>query len=75
METPNKLLEFTENSIKDISLKEVLSIDENYDIEEGAKIMVHANVSALLVVDDDNNYVGTLSQTDILRYAIKENIL
>jgi len=75
METPNKLLEGTENSIKDISLKEVLSIDENYDIEEGAKIMVHANVSALLVVDDDNNYVGTLSQTDILRYAIKENIL
>ncbi|ABR56312.1 CBS domain-containing protein [Methanococcus aeolicus] len=71
----NELLDIMANNIKNISLKEVLTINENHDIKEGAKIMVHAGVSALLVIDDNNNFVGTISQTDILRYTIKENIL
>jgi len=34
--------------------------------------MIHADVSALLVVDDEDNPVGVISQTDVLRSIIKE---
>ncbi|WP_083809488.1 CBS domain-containing protein [Methanotorris igneus] len=33
--------------------------------------MIHADVSALLVVDSEENPVGVVSQTDILRAFIK----
>ena len=63
----------TSKNIGSIAKKEILKINQNEDIIEGAKIMVHGDVSALLVVDDNNNPVGVLSQTDLLRSIIKES--
>ncbi|WP_421078120.1 CBS domain-containing protein [Methanothermococcus sp. Ax23] len=60
------------SKIEDIATKEILKINENEDIKDVAKIMVHADVSAILVVDNDDNPVGVISQTDILRSIVKE---
>jgi predicted transcriptional regulator len=60
------------SKIEDIATKEILKINENEDIKDVAKIMVHADVSAILVVDDGDNPVGVISQTDILRSIVKE---
>ena len=67
----HELLNMNEN-IKRIAMKDVLKINENENIKDAAKIMIHADVSALLVVDDEDNPVGVISQTDVLRSVIKE---
>ena len=66
-----ELMNINEN-IKNIAVKEILKINENENIKDAAKIMIHADVSALLVVDDEDNPVGVISQTDVLRSIIKE---
>ncbi|EHP86073.1 CBS domain-containing protein [Methanotorris formicicus] len=66
------LFELIETKIGDIATKNILKIREDDDIKDAAKIMVHADVSALLVVDNQENPVGVVSQTDILRVFIKE---
>ncbi|MDK2791010.1 MAG: hypothetical protein PWP15_1519 [Methanothermococcus sp.] len=66
------LFELMDIKVKDVALKEILKINENDDVKDAAQIMVHADVSALLVVNDKNKPVGVVSQTDILRTVVKE---
>ncbi|AEH06414.1 CBS domain-containing protein [Methanothermococcus okinawensis] len=60
--------------IGNIATKEILKINENDDIKDAAKIMVHADITALLVVDNNGACVGVISQTDILRVIVKNNL-
>jgi len=65
------VFELMDTTLKDVSTKEILTINEDADIKHAAQIMLHADVSALLVIDDDKNAIGVVSQTDILRALVK----
>lgn len=66
------LFELMDIKVKEVALKEILKINENDNIKDAAQIMIHADISALLVVNDKNEPVGVVSQTDILRAVVKE---
>ena len=65
------VFELMDISLEDVSTKEILTIDENADIKHAAQIMLHADVSGLLVIDEKTDAVGVISQTDILRSLVK----
>ncbi|MBM7408940.1 CBS domain-containing protein [Methanococcus maripaludis] len=65
------VFELMDVTLKDVSTKEILTIDENADVAHAAQMMLHADVSGLLVIDEQKNAVGVISQTDILRALVK----
>lgn len=54
-------------------MKEPVTINYKEDIEKALGLMRFKGVSRLIVVDDDNNAVGILSISDIIRFFSEEN--
>ena len=60
--------------ISDIMTEEVITIDSNNAIEDAANLMVRADVSGLLVLED-NKPVGVITKTDICRMVAAEMLV
>ncbi len=57
--------------ISDIMTENVITIDSNNAIEDAANLMLRADVSGLLVLED-NKPVGVITKTDICRMVAAE---
>jgi len=57
--------------ISDIMSEDVMTIDANNEIEDAANLMVRADVSGLLVLENENP-VGVITKTDICRMVAAE---
>ncbi len=53
----------------------VVTVNENAKIQEAIELISKHKFSGLLVTDNDENLVGILSETDILKYSHKDNIV
>ena len=60
--------------ISDIMTEDVITIDSNNGIEDAANLMVRADVSGLLVLED-NKPVGVITKTDICRMVAAEMLV
>ena len=60
--------------ISDIMTEDVITIDSNNAIEDAANLMVRADVSGLLVLED-NKPVGVITKTDICRMVAAEMLV
>lgn len=58
-------------TISDIMSEDVITIDANNEIEDAANLMVRADVSGLLVLENENP-VGVITKTDICRMVAAE---
>jgi len=52
---------------RDVMTKDVCSIGPQAGVEEIAKLLVERNISAVVVVDDDRQVVGLVSEGDLMR--------
>jgi CBS domain-containing protein len=50
--------------IKEVMIKDVLSVKENTPISEIAKIMLENKIHAVPVVDEENKVLGIITETD-----------
>ena len=60
----------SETKIKDIMTSHPLTLRENDSVEKAAVIMLENRISGLPVVNDQNQVVGVITQTDILKVMI-----
>ena len=60
--------------ISDIMTEDVITIDSDNAIEDAANLMVRADVSGLLVLED-NKPVGVITKTDICRMVAAEMLV
>ncbi len=58
-------------NISEIMVEDVITIDVNDGIEDAANLMLRADISGLLVLDD-NKPVGVITKTDICRMVAAE---
>jgi predicted transcriptional regulator len=58
--------------IKDVMKVRVPRIRQDSDIHHAAEIVALSGVSYLMVVDDDDKFIGVLSEGDILRTALPD---
>lgn len=56
--------------VKEIMSKKPVTIPINFTIEETATILLEHNISGAPVVDNDNQVVGIITQTDIFKVII-----
>lgn len=61
-----------QTQINDVMTARPVRINENSNILHAAEIVALSRVSYLMVVDDDDNFVGVLSEGDILRAALPD---
>ena len=66
--------EITTLKISDIMSEDVMTIDSHNGIEDAANLMVRADVSGLLVLEDDKP-VGVITKTDICRMVAAELLI
>jgi CBS domain-containing protein len=55
--------------ISEIMTKDPITIRDNTDIDEAARIMIERNIRRLIVVNYDRRVVGIISSRDILKVA------
>lgn len=60
------------SQVKDVMTVRTIRIRQNSDIYHAAEIVALSGVSDLMVVDDDDNFMGVLSEGDILRTALPD---
>jgi len=60
--------------ISDIMTEDVITIDSDNAIEDAANLMLRADVSGLLVLED-NKPVGVITKTDICRMVAAEMLV
>lgn len=58
--------------IKEIMSKDLVTVEENSDSRNCAKLMLEKGISSLIVIDVSNNLKGILTKTDLL-YAYIQN--
>lgn len=58
--------------IKDVMTNRPARIRDNADVYRAAEIVGFSRVSDLMVVDDNDNFIGVLSEGDILRAALPD---
>jgi CBS domain-containing protein len=69
-EVPSKRLD--EIMVKEIMSKDLVTVEENSDSRNCAKLMLEKGISSLIVVDGSKNLKGILTKTDLL-YAYIQN--
>ncbi len=60
---------------RDIMTTPVVSVTEEQTIKEVVDLLAKNHLSGLPVVDDANNVVGIISDTDIVRYSHQVNVV
>jgi CBS domain-containing protein len=66
------MTEATHTLVKDFMVIRTARIRHNSNIQHAAEIVALSGVSDLMVVDDDDNFRGVLSEGDILRTALPD---
>ena len=61
-----------QSAVKEFMTIRPARIRQNSNIHHAAEIVALASVSDLMVVDDDDNFCGVLSEGDILRMALPD---
>jgi CBS domain-containing protein len=51
----------------DVMVRDVITVSPDDGVEEAVKLLADCDVSALLVVDDDDTVIGIISEADLLR--------
>jgi CBS domain-containing protein len=69
-EVPSRRLD--EIMVKEIMSKDLVTVEENSDSRNCAKLMLEKGISSLIVVDGSKNLKGILTKTDLL-YAYIQN--
>jgi len=57
----------SEMKIKDVMTDKCISLHQDDTLEKAALVMLKEKISGIMILDDENNLVGLLSETDILR--------
>jgi len=57
----------SEMKIKDVMTDKCISLHQDDTLEKAALVMLKEKISGVMILDDENNLVGLLSETDILR--------
>ncbi len=65
-------METTRVQIKDVMRTPPVRIHQDADIHHAAEVVAWSGVSDLMVVDDDDKFIGVLSEGDILRTALPD---
>ncbi len=58
--------------IKDIMDKNVITATYNASLKEAANIFYNHKIADLAVIDDDGNFIGVLSQGDLIRKVLPD---
>jgi predicted transcriptional regulator len=61
-----------QSQVKDFMTVRMARIRHNSSIQHAAEIVALSHVSDLMVIDDDDNFRGVLSEGDILRTALPD---
>ncbi|GAB4334602.1 MAG: CBS domain-containing protein [Desulfobulbaceae bacterium] len=61
----------SEMKIKDVMTDKCICLKQNDTLEKAALVMLKERISGIMILDDDDNLVGLLSETDILRGFIQ----
>ncbi|MDI6842173.1 MAG: CBS domain-containing protein [Methanothermobacter wolfeii] len=61
-------------NVRDIMVDEVITISADDNIEDAANLMLRADISGLLVMEDDKP-VGVITKTDICRLVAAEMLV
>ncbi len=57
----------SEMKIKDVMTDKCITLNQEDSLEKAAMVMLKEKISGIMILDDDGNLVGLLSETDILR--------
>ena len=57
----------SEMKVKDVMTGNPICLNQNDTLEKAAVVMLNEKISGLLIVDTDDNLVGLLSESDVLR--------
>ena len=57
----------SEMKVKDVMTDKCISLKQDDTLEKAALVMLKERISGIMVLDDEENLVGLLSETDILR--------
>jgi len=57
----------SEMKIKDVMTDKCITLNQDDTLEKAAMVMLKEKISGIMILDDDGNLVGLLSETDILR--------
>lgn len=57
----------SEMKVKDVMTDNPICLDQDDTLEKAAVVMLNEKISGLLIVDDSDNLVGLLSESDVLR--------
>lgn len=60
----------TDVQIKDIMAKDPVTVPLDFTVEETAQVLLKHKISEVLVVDDGDKLIGTITQADVLRAII-----
>lgn len=61
----------SEMKIKDVMTDKCICLKQNDTLEKAALVMLKERISGIMILDDNENLVGLLSETDILRGFIE----
>ncbi len=61
----------SEMKVKDVMTDKCISLKQDDTLEKAALVMLKERISGIMIMDDDDNLVGLLSETDILRGFIE----
>lgn len=56
--------------ISEIMTREVITVNQDWTIEEAADLMLHHKISGAPVIDDDGAIVGVITQSDMFRATL-----
>jgi acetoin utilization protein AcuB len=57
----------SEMKVKDVMSNNPVCLKQNDTLEKAALVMLNETISGLIIVDDEDNIVGLLSESDVLR--------
>ncbi|HIQ36512.1 MAG TPA: CBS domain-containing protein [Desulfocapsa sulfexigens] len=57
----------SEMKVKDVMSANPVSLGQDDTLEKAALVMLNETISGLVIIDDDGNLVGLLSESDVLR--------
>ncbi len=66
------MTEVRQSQVKDFMTVRTARIRHNSNIQHAAEIVAFSHVSDLMVIDEDDNFRGVLSEGDILRTALPD---
>ena len=61
----------SEMKVKDVMTDKCISLRQDDTLEKAALVMLKERISGIMVVDDEDNLMGLLSETDIMRGFIQ----